>query len=78
MYPTGYVRNYILFKERFHLWNYPQDLWDSINEEQLVALFNDSSTPPPGIVLEAALKSMVIFYGIYDDSEGIEVVVSKY
>ena len=26
MSPTGYVRRTILFRERFNLWDYPQDL----------------------------------------------------
>ena len=37
--PTGYVRRLILLKGRFHLWNYPQELWGRMNEDQLGALW---------------------------------------
>ena len=35
MSATGYVRYHFLNKKKFHLWDFPADLWMQMNEEHL-------------------------------------------
>ena len=36
---SGYVRIHLMNKERFHLWDFPADLWMKINKEQLGSMW---------------------------------------
>ena len=59
MSPTGYVRRPLLFKVRFHLWDYPQDFQGRVNEIQLGLLWVYVSRMPLVSILEASLEDMV-------------------
>ena len=39
--PTGFMLCRLLFKEKCCLWDYPDDLWQHMNEQQLVIIWRD-------------------------------------
>ena len=39
MSPSGYLRRYLLNKERLQLWYFPEDIWVHINKERLGLLW---------------------------------------
>ena len=48
---SGYVSQNIMNKERFHLWDCPEDLWMKINKEHMVSMcIYLSATPPSGVL----------------------------
>ena len=48
MQPSGYVRQSLLNKERFHLWDFLPHVWINTDKELLVSLWRYLSSYPPG------------------------------
>ena len=55
MYNLGYVRRTLLNKERFHLWDFPADLWGRMNEDQLISIWSDLPLTLMGRIFQQAL-----------------------
>ena len=56
---SGYVRRHLLNKERFNLWECPEELWMRIDEEYLGSMWRDLSATPPARILQAILKAFL-------------------
>ena len=65
LYPTVYVRRMLTQKEKLHLWDFPQELWGIINQDQLVDVCKEISAKPPRRILETALRAILKVYGGY-------------
>ena len=59
----GYVRRPLLIKKRLYWWDYPQELWGSMNSDQLGGLWKEISAQPFDIILEVAARSALKAYG---------------
>ena len=53
--PSGYARRHILNIERFHLWDFPEELWMQIDEEHLGSTWIYLSATPPARILQEIL-----------------------
>ena len=52
MSPTGFVWRRLLFKEKYHLWDFMDNLWQHINYQQLGSMWRYVVDRPLGIILK--------------------------
>ena len=55
MYPTGFVRRRILFKDKFYLWDCPADIWQHMNKKQLGRMWRDMVASTLSRILQVGL-----------------------
>ena len=59
IYSTVYVKHPLLLKEKLHLWDYSQELWGHMNDDQLGGLWYQLFKNPPGRLLVTVLEAMI-------------------
>ena len=71
MSPTGFLGRRLLVKDKYHQWNFPSDLWQHINEQQLVSMCRDVVDSPTVRILQVALEG-VVQYKRREDTGGVQ------
>ena len=54
---TGYFQRPLLIKKKLHIQDYPQEIWGTMNPNQLGGLRKEISAQPPGRILEVVMRS---------------------
>ena len=54
-FPTGYVGRPLFLKDELHLWDYLQELWRKMNQEQMRGLWKEIGAKYPGRNLKAEI-----------------------
>ena len=71
MLPAGSVRRWLLFMEKYHLWNFPADMWQHMNKDQLGSMGRDVVDSPPERILQVDLDGC-LQYNIRKHTGGVQ------